>query len=256
MSKKIAVKKMHIAGNIAGWVVFCLFLLFVLKQVRDSQVDSHRFILKEVKINFDDGKIIEGSDAFKYLGLKENYSIFKINPKILHEKVLKLHPEILEMSIYKKIPSLLDIGIKNRETIAQISLDRYYPLDVKGFILPFPSNFRIKGFANIIGVNPVEVKVGGENSNPKIILALNILDLVKKILSYDYTRMDIDVSDPNNVIFFIPNGPSVRLGGNGFQEKFARLKLVLEDMKTKSLNPGTIDLRFENAVLIPPNVKR
>ncbi len=251
MFKKVDVHKIKLIANISFWLFLIVFLTVFVKYIKIYTCDSPRFILNDIKIRIDGGKTITGDEAFSYLNLKKGESIFKINPARLSRKISTEHPEILKIHIYKKMPVSLDVDIKNRIPAAQIHLGRFYPLDGDGFILPFPSNFRIKSLACIEGLNLTEVRIGKENSTLKIFSGLKILNLLADIIKDDYNRVDVDVSDPQNTMLLLPEGIKVKLGKEGFKEKLVRLKLVLADIKNKSLNPAVIDLRFEKAILVP-----
>ncbi|MDP8234671.1 MAG: cell division protein FtsQ/DivIB [Candidatus Saelkia tenebricola] len=249
--RRFNLEKIQLVTTIFFGLFIVVFLTVFIRYIKNYAFDSPRFVLSDIEIQFDDGKTMISDKAFDYLGLEKGESIFKINPISLRARVLKKHPEILEIDIYKKMPISLKLNVKNRKSVAQIHLGQFYPLDASGFVLPFPSNFRIENLACIEGLSLTEVRIGEDNSTIKIFLGLKILNFLKDAIKDLYSKTNVDVSDSQNTILLLPEGIKVKLGEGGLEEKLARLKLVLEDIKDKKLNPLAIDLRFENAVLIP-----
>jgi len=251
MFKKIDFHRIKLIANVSFWLFLIVFLTVSIRYIKIYAYDSPRFILNDVTVKIDGSKTLTGDEAFSYLNLKKGESIFKINPARLSRRILIKHPEIFKIHVYKKMPASLKVDVKNRIPVAQIHLGQFYPLDGGGFILPFPSNFRIKNLACIEGLNLTEVRIGEENSTLKIFSGLKILNLLAEIIKDDYNKVDVDISDPQNTILLLPEGIKVKLGREGFEEKLVRLKLVLADIKDKDLKPAAIDLRFEKAILIP-----
>ena len=252
MSKIRLVKNPRFLKEIAFWGTLFLFLTIIFRLIIIYRINSGEFSLREAKIYFDNGEALTDAEGFKYLGIKKGISIFRIDPARLSKKLLQEHPEALRVEVYKKPPSSLEVRVANRVPVAQIHLGQFYPLDSKGFILPFPSNFRIEKLPNIQGIRAEEVNIGGENKDPRIALALKILLLLRDKFGEEYcNRIDVDISDVRNIELILPQKIRVKLGGNNFKEKIARLFLVLKDVKAKNLSPTFIDLRFPKVILKP-----
>jgi cell division septal protein FtsQ len=252
MPKKM---KISLKGNWLGWLMFLAILITFLYWLKGTLGDyicsSPNFRVKNVKVTLDNMKVLEGESAYKYLGLKEGRLIFRLDPLKLAKKVLNKHPEALKVQVYKRLPSGIEVVVKNRVPIAQIHIGQFFPMDQKGFILPFPSNFRIQGLPNIEGIDPQDVQVGKENRNEAISLAMEIINILKAQLGKGLGNFDIDVSDTENVILTLENGIKVKLGSKPFKDKLSRLKLVLKDIEEKGLKPAYIDMRFKKVILVP-----
>ncbi len=251
MFKKIDYDKIKTVFFFSSWIVLVLLLVLFFRIMQNYKISSYSFKIKDADVVFSDGVELKNNDAFRYLNIKKGESIFSIDPRLKIKDVFKKHPEILKMSLYKQMPDKIAANVTNRTSVAQVHLGRYYPLDSEGFVLPFPSNFRIKSLPLIRGIKPGEVAVASDSDNVKIDAALELLDLIKVILTEMEISFDIDVSNIENINLMFTNDIKIKFGKDGFQDKLMRLKLVLADIKAKSLNPAIIDLRFDKAVLIP-----
>jgi len=251
MSKKIDYDKIRVALFFLSWGILILFLVWFFSIIQGYKLSSPSFRIKNVKVVHGDGSELNNNDAFKYLDINKGDSIFSVDPAIKINEVFKKHPEILKLSLHKQMPNNIIAKVVNRVPVAQVHLGRYYPLDSEGFILPFPSNFRIESLPLIKGINPGEVVVASSNDNTKISLALELLSLIGLILGERDINFDVDINSAENVYLVLTNDIKVKLGKGDFKDKLMRLNLVLADMESKKLNPAIIDLRFDKAVLIP-----
>ncbi|MDP8216406.1 MAG: cell division protein FtsQ/DivIB [Candidatus Kaelpia imicola] len=251
MFKKIDYEKIKIAFFFLNWAVLILLLVWFFNIMQNYKVSSSSFSIKEAKVIFSDGSGLDKSNAFRYLNIKKGDSIFKIDPIVKIKEIFKKHPEILKLSLYKQMPNKIMAIVTNRIPVAQIHLGRYYPLDAEGFVLPFPSNFRIESLPLVKGVNPGEVAVASDADNAKIDSALELLNLIESVLGERGINFDIDVNSVEDINLILTNDIKVKLGRGGFKDKLIRLKVVLIDMEAKKLNPAIIDLRFDKVVLIP-----
>ncbi|MDP8253683.1 MAG: cell division protein FtsQ/DivIB [Candidatus Kaelpia aquatica] len=251
MFKKIDYEKIKTALFFLSWAFLILLLVWFFGIMQDYKISSSSFRVKDVSVIFSDGSELDKDDAFRYLNIKKEDSIFKIDPVVKIKEVFKKHPEILKLSLHKQMPGKITANVTNRISVAQVHLGRYYPLDAEGFVLPFPSNFRIESLPLIRGVNPGEVAVASSSDNTKIGIALELLNLIDLLLGTRDINFDIDVNSIEDVNLVLINDIKVKLGKGGFKDKLMRLKLVLDDMEAKKLNPAIVDLRFDKAVLIP-----
>jgi cell division septal protein FtsQ len=251
MFKRLDYDKIKAVFFFLSWGLLLALIVFFFNVMNQYKLSSSNFIIKDAEVIFSDGTDLKDEDAFRYLDIRDGDSIFEIDPKTKIEETFKKRPEILKLSIHKEMPDKIKAYVKNRTSLAQVYLGRYYPIDSEGFVLPFGSNFRIKPLPLIKGLKPGEITVASKSENVKIEAALKLLELIEVILNDIDISFDIDVSNIDNINILLSNDIKVKLGREGFEEKLKRLKVVLEDIESKGLNPAGIDLRFDNAVLIP-----
>lgn len=228
-------------------------VIFIIKafNYRIKQFISYDnfFKIKELYLEVD-GKVIEAEKIADYLDFAQTKNIFEIEPRSLYKQILSRHPEVLTVKVIKRPPSRLAIIVKNRKPFLQVKLGQYYPLDQSGFVLPFPSNFRLQKLPLVIGLSPQDLTVGKQCNSPKLIKAIRIIRLLKNKFRLNYIKFDLDVSDEANILLYI-DGIEIRMGREHFDEKLKKLVQILNDIERKGLQPKFIDLRFDKAVIGP-----
>jgi len=244
-------RQVKFLGEITLWACFIGVLAVITVNIEKFRMNSPYFTVQNIELKIDSQKLEDVAEAFVYLDLKKGTSIFKISPGELVRSIKVRHPEVREVKVEKRLPDTLCVDVKNRIAIAQVHLTQFYPVDCEGFLLPYPSNFRLPELPCIEGIDSSELRIGEKNKNWKLTLGLKIVNLIRNHFSLIYKNIDIDVSDSRNIILYLPQGPKVRLADYKLNEKVAKLKLVLQDIKKKNINPEFIDLRFDKAILIP-----
>ena len=104
-------------------VLFFSAALHIYKLIASSDYFKVSGIDSNVKINAEVKKIIKGK------------TLFEINIKEIHNRILKKHPEFRTVQIEKLFPSKLKIKVVRRMPFAQIKKDGFYTLDEECMVL-------------------------------------------------------------------------------------------------------------------------
>jgi len=246
-----AKKQIKKLGEVIIWVIFAGTIIAVVSNIQKFKVRSPYFTVQNIELKIDSRRVENPSEAFVYLNIKKGTSIFDINPGKLVQEIMIRHPEVREAKVEKKLPRTLLVEVNNRIAVVQVRLTQFYPVDNEGFLLPYPSNFRLNNLPCLQGIDSSELKIGEQNQNPKLLLGLKVVALIRENFPQIYKNIDIDVADNRNIIVFLPSGIKVKLAEYNLKDKVSKLKIVLQDVKSKNLQPEFIDLRFDKAILIP-----
>ncbi len=246
-----AKKQIKNLGEIIVWMIFIGAIIVVVSNIQKFKIRSPYFTVQNIELKIDSRRVENPGEAFIYLNIKKGTSIFEINPGKLVQEIMVRHPEVREAKVEKKLPHTLVVEVNNRIAVAQVRLTQFYPVDNEGFLLPYSSNFRLNNLPCLQGIDSSELKVGEQNQNPKLLLGLKVVALIRKNFPQVYRSIDIDVADKRNIILFLPSGIKVKLAEYRLQDKVSKLKIILQDVNRKNLHPEFIDLRFDKAILIP-----
>ncbi len=244
-------KQIKNLGEVIIWAIFIGTIIIVVGNIQKFKVCSPYFTVQNIELKIDSRRVENPKDAFIYLNIKRGTSIFDINPRKLVQEIMIRHPEVRQAKVEKKLPHTLLVEVNNRIAVAQVRLAQFYPVDNEGFLLPYSSNFRLNNLPCLQGIDPSELKIGEQNQNPKLLLGLKVVALIRKDFPQIYKSVDIDVSDNRNIILFLPSGIKVKLAEYRLKDKVSKLRIVLQDVKRKNLHPEFIDLRFDKAILVP-----
>jgi len=175
-------------------------------------------------------------------------------------------PWLKEVRVTRQAPNGLEIAVIPRVPVAQVHLDRWYPVDAEGFILPQVSAVPVKGFVQIVGCERSgNVKIGKVNSDERLRAALHTLRMLRRtpiLVSRQVT--EVNVADPQQIRFLIdrPATPfggvpaggeiEVRCGSDAeLEAHLKRLHTALKAVTKQSLVVRYIDVRFAEPVIGP-----
>lgn len=215
-------------------------------------IHSSFFALKEIQVTGCES--LKNEYIIEQSGFSHGTNIFKLEVAEGIEKI-KLHPLVGEVDIKYNLPSKVSINIKERDTTALVVIDDgFIEVSEEGYFLKKNQGLNLKGqrLPLITGTKTTTNLVPGsliENHNVQNALrALKALDTsVKEII------IEINVSNPNNIILMLQQGIEIRVGTvENIKAKNATLKETISKLTSNfsSKKIEYIDLRYNTSPVV------
>ncbi len=205
-------------------------------------------------------------------------NLWTLDIRTLADELARQQPWLKEVRVVRQLPNAIRIDAIPRQPIAQVRLDRWYPVDREGFILsqasaePLPQLIRVEGFER----DGTALKVGKENTDERLQLALRVLAKLRRAPPAISRRLlAVNVADPHQIRFLLtlssttvltpitmqPGEPQA-MSGDGATEvrcgsedeldtNLQRLGAALKAVTRQSLGVRYIDVRFQEPVVGP-----
>ena len=170
------------------------------------------------------------------------------------EKKVSAGERVRDVSVRFLPPGTLKVALREREPVAYLAGGEIAQVDSSGRILPPVPDRPLPGLPVITGVdNPPGEAGKGEDPSGALGTALSLLSLFRKLnplgLYQRISEIDVRASD-NIVMYTVTPVTRINFGSTGFREKIERFGLVWMDLSAKGMVPGTIDLRFDDHVIV------
>lgn len=188
----------------------------------------------------------------------------------LADQLKQQQPWLRDVRVVRQLPSAIQIEAIPRTLVAQVRLDRWYPVDQGGFILPqgsaepAPHRVRLTGFERV----GAALRVGKDNTDERLRLALRIVQKWRRTPSpLSQHLVEINVADPQQIRFVInvstlhPAVPGSGQAGGDIEvrcgsesELDTHLKRLQAALKAVTRSPFAvkyIDVRFKEPVIGP-----
>ena len=185
------------------------------------------------------------------LNLYKGRNIFGVDIAALSSRIKSDYPAIKDAVVKRILPNRLEIDITPRIPVAKVKARRYFPIDETGMVLS--PGLKSQKLPVIIGFSTWRLPSVGERlHNKQLESAFQLLDAMQKgSVSADYNVTTIDVSNHENLSFYLENGIEVKIGGEDFLTRLGQLKATLKNEKLDKDNIRYIDLRFKDVVIGP-----
>jgi cell division protein FtsQ len=229
-------------------IYICIFFL-LLALIFIIIFKTNYFLINDiiVKNNYEltDEKVIG------YSGIQVKENIFQLKLSRAEEN-LKKHPYIKEVTIRRKLPNKIIIEIEERKKLASILyMGIYFEIDEDGVVLETYSNppdvYIIEGFEFESFIEGDKLKVKNTNDFKK---ALDICKFINR--SSTDIRPSIFYNNGKFDLYF-NNGIKVKLGkGDNLAKKIKILLNIIDDLKSKNINSGLIDLSHNGYPIFRP----
>jgi cell division septal protein FtsQ len=224
------------------------FGIFKLTHVFLSNVTY--FTLSQVYVK--DHFTLEGGPAFEFAGLKKGTNLFNLNLRLVAQEIKRRHPEYAQVTVKISLPNRIDVLIRERVPVIQVKLAKFYPVDKHGFVVAYAKETPYPGLPIIIGIEPGEAELNKFSDSLRIKKALELMAIIKtERFPWSRNLARINLSSLNDISLFLDNGIEVKIGGPPHLERLRRLIYVLDEIRSKSLQPGFIDLRFKDVIIAP-----
>ncbi len=247
--KKIDIKRIDFKKIPVKKILFTLAVVALVATTHFFFKNSSYFKVEEIKIvekNHTSSLIAEG--LLKYYGGR---NIFDMDIKALSSMLKSDYPVIMDATVRRILPNKLEISIALRVPIAKIKSHGFFPIDSSGMVLPLDMESGqlpvITGFS--MWMKP---RVGKRLESKQLEGAFLLLNSLKESeFSLRYNVTSIDVSNYQNLSFYLENGMEVKIGGEDFIKRIKSLNETLENPDLDLDSIKYIDLRFTDVVIGP-----
>lgn len=183
-------------------------------------------------------------------------NLWAVDLQALSERLERQQPSLKEVRVIRQLPNALRIDAIPRIPVAQVRLDRWYPVDREGFILAQPSGEPAGRLIRLAGLDrtPGALRVGKQNTDDRLQLGLRVLTRLQRAPALVSRRLlEINVADPQQVRFVLEGETEVRCGSEAeLEAHLARLQAALRALaKRRELAVQYIDVRFQEPVVGP-----
>ena len=182
-------------------------------------------------------------------------NLWELDVRRLADELKRQQPWLQEVRVIRQLPNAVRIQVIPRKVVAQVRIDKWYPIDQGGFILPQWASQPADHLVRLIGVerSGMSLKVGKANADERLLLALRVLGKLRRIPASVSRRLtEINVADPQQIRFLMDGETEVRCGAEPeLDAHLARLQAALKAVAKQPLAAKYIDVRFRDPVIGP-----
>jgi cell division septal protein FtsQ len=182
-------------------------------------------------------------------------NLWQLDIHALAEDLKRQQPWLKDVRVIRQLPNSLRIEVIERRPIAQVQLDRWYPVDGEGFVLPRGQAQASPEVVRLVGAQSsnAPLKAGRLTSSEPLQLALRVLQTVQRSRALTARRLQaIDVSNPQQISFVIDGGTEIRCGSEAeLDAHLRRLRTALQMIAKQRLEARYIDVRFQEPIVSP-----
>ena len=180
-------------------------------------------------------------------------NLLKVDLRRLSQTLKNQQPALKEVRVVRQLPNTLRIEPVSRVPAAQVKLDRWYPVDDEGFVMPQAETEPFEHLIRIVGVDRAAVRPGQENDEARLKLGLRVAATVRRApFSISRRILEVNVSNPQQIRFLMEGDTEVRCGAEAeLEAHLQRLRAALKAISRQSLDAQYIDVRFHEPVVHP-----
>lgn len=158
-------------------------------------------------------------------------------------------PEIRRAEIVRELPGRVTILVEERRPFTLVHAERLHWMDEEGRVLGEAREAVVPPVPVISGLTEAELETLSTVPGPKARAAIAVIRaLLRSGSALAQEISEIDMSHGEGPVLYTLDGVEVRLGGEEWEDRLARLEGVLAQVTTK--NVRTVDLRFRDQVVL------
>ncbi len=180
-------------------------------------------------------------------------NLWDLDLRALAEHLKRQQPWLKEVRVVRVLPDTIRVDAIPRTPVAQVRIDRWYPVDREGFILPAGSPEPADRLIHLVGFERagVTLRAGQDNTDARLKLALRILEMLRHAPPLISRRLtEVNVADPQAIRFLMDGQTEVRCGSEAeLEAHLKRLQATLKAIARQQLAVRYIDVRFREPVV-------
>lgn len=180
-------------------------------------------------------------------------NLLEVDLRRLAEELKQQQPWLQDVRVIRQLPNAIRIEPIPRTPVAQVRVDRWYPVDRDAFILPHAGDQPDGHLVRLVGIERpgTSLRVGKVNPDERLLLALRVLEKLRRTPAAVSRRLaEINVADPQQIRFVLDGETEVRCGSElELDAHLARLQAALKAMVKQPLPVKYIDVRFRDPVI-------
>ena len=180
-------------------------------------------------------------------------NLWEVDLRRLADELKQQQPWLQGVRIIRQLPNAIRIELIPRTPVAQVWIDRWYPIDREGFVLPSGTGQPDDHLVRLVGIerSGTSLRVGKVNPDARLLLALRVLEKLRRTPASVSRRLaEINVADPRQIRFVLDGETEVRCGSElELDAHLARLQAARKAMVKQPLPVKYIDVRFRDPVI-------
>lgn len=177
-------------------------------------------------------------------------SVFLLDPRRIARQVETL-PEVDHAEVIRELPNRVTVVVEERKPFTLVHAGRLHWIDERGHVLGREAQAVTPPAPVISGLTEAELLSLGPAPNGK---ARDAIRLIRALLrtgsSLAGEISEIDMGARDGPVLYTVSGVEVRLGGEEWDERLARLEGLLTQPAALDGNIRTVDLRFRDQVVL------
>ena len=181
-------------------------------------------------------------------------NIWSVNLRAIADDLQRQQPSLKEVHVVRELPNTIRIQPVRRVPVAQVRMDRWYPVDLDGFVLPEGEAAPAEHLIRIAGADrDGPLRIGKAHASARLDLALRVLTTLRRAPAAVSRRLtEIDVSDPQQIRFRLDDATEIRCGSETeLATHLQRLHAALRALARQPISAQYIDVRFREPVVAP-----
>jgi cell division septal protein FtsQ len=180
-------------------------------------------------------------------------NIWDVPLGLVSQELHAQQPWLREVRVVRDLPNAIRITPVLRRPVAQVQLERWYPVDATGFVLPQPHPEASREWVRVTGLGIGDVKPGRTSGNARLQLALRVREMIgRRPASLARRVTEIQVTDAAQIRLMLDDAIEVRCGNEAeLGPALQRLQAALKVIARQQLPAAYIDVRFNEPVIGP-----
>lgn len=185
-------------------------------------------------------------------GIVPGMNLWRIDPLAVAARVEGL-PGIRRAELIRELPDRVTLRVEERRPFTLVGGSRLHWLDEEGHWLGEAAPGTSPPAPVITGLSEEEMAGMRGAPSPRARAAIALLRLMLRRSSALIQEIsEIDMSRRDGPVLYTVDGIEVRLGGEEWEQRLARLEGVLSQVVRPGTDVATIDLRFRDQVVLTP----
>ena len=237
-----------------GPVLFSSAFLFYVNRLEVSRMGNHLlgsflqnsyFSVQEIRVT--GGRKVGGSEIITLTDLRRGMKMWKINPKVIEEKVSS-HPWVRRVLVRREFPQRVVIQVEEWVAEGIVVLGGLYYVNAEGFIFKEIAEGENVNLPLITGLRWGSIESHARSDRQRIAEALRLSDLIGKT---SISISEIHFGNHRGVVIYPVRLPiALRMGWGDWSGKVHRLKHVLTEWRGKEDRLAFLDLSFSDQVVV------
>lgn len=215
-----------------------------------------RFLLTDARFAIADVRV-EGiervpRETIRDAAAAEGQNLFMLDLAHARARVEAL-PGVERAHVTREWPNRVAIVVKEREPFALLNAGGLYRVDAQGVVLEALSHPPVSPGLILSGVEAERTGPGMKLASDRLAQGFLLLrELQRAHAPLAGLLSEVDVSRPTGPVLYTLDGTEVRLGNERWEERLPRLEALLENLSERGEAIASIDLRFEDLVVLRP----
>lgn len=192
------------------------------------------------------------SEARATSGIAPGIHLFSIDPDQVRERLEAL-PQVKRAHVILEFPNRVTIVVEERTPFALAQAGGLVWIDEEGAVLEDQPRPIVQALPLISGLSAEELTPGRRVPSDRLRAALQLIRAIVRSGGRLVSEIsEVNVTRPEAPLLYTLEGVEVKLGGEAWAERLGRLEGLLGQLKNPKEPLASVDLRFDNLVVLAP----